>query len=254
MSSKNITLHLFIWRQKGPNEKGYFEKHTIDEVYPDMSFLEMLDMLNGRLAAIGKEPVQYDHDCREGICGACGIVINGEPHGPQVKSTTCELHMRKFKDGDTLYIEPWRAKTFPVLKDLAVDRTAYDEIIKSGGYVKINYGNAPEANALPVGQEIADHAMDNAACIGCGACVAACKNASAMLFVAAKVSQLSYLPQGQVERTKRVQEMLRTMDYLGFGNCTNEKYCEDACPKGIKISSIGRMNREYIKSLISSEV
>jgi succinate dehydrogenase / fumarate reductase iron-sulfur subunit len=253
MSNGNLTLHLQVWRQKDAKAKGGFQNYKIENVSPDMSFLEMLDMLNQTLARQGLEPVQYDHDCREGICGSCGVVINGEPHGPGEQTATCELHMRSFKDGDAIVIEPWRARAFPVRKDLAVDRSAFDKIIQAGGFININYGNAPEANSIPVGKIVADMAMDNAACIGCGACVAACKNASAMLFAAAKVTQLALLPQGQVEKEVRVQKMIKAMDDLGFGNCTNEGACERACPKGIPISSIAKMNREYMVSILSEK-
>lgn len=253
MSNNTLKLYLQVWRQKDSTSKGSFQNYEIENVSPDMSFLEMLDMLNQQLAHGGKQPIQYDHDCREGICGACGVVINGEPHGPAKQSTTCELHMRNFKDGDAIVIEPFRAKAFPVLKDLTVDRSAYDKIIQAGGFINVNYGNAPDANSIPVGKVIADMAMDNAACIGCGACVAACKNASAMLFAAAKVTQLALLPQGQVEKERRVQKMVETMDELGFGNCTNEGYCESVCPKKISINSIARMNREYMNSILSEK-
>ncbi len=253
MSKSNMTLYLQVWRQKNTDAKGHFQNYKVENVSPDMSFLEMLDMLNANLARKNLEPIQYDHDCREGICGSCGVVINGEPHGPGKQVTTCELHMRSFKDGDAIIIEPWRAKAFPVLKDLVVDRSAYDKIIQAGGFININYGNAPEANSIPVGEIIADMALENSSCIGCGACVAACKNASAMLFAAAKVTQLALLPQGRIEAKERVQKMLKAMDKLGFGNCTNEGLCEAACPKGISINSIARMNREYMISLCSDE-
>ncbi|MBL6990340.1 MAG: succinate dehydrogenase/fumarate reductase iron-sulfur subunit [Bacteriovoracaceae bacterium] len=246
-----MTLYLQVWRQKNSNEAGAFSNYEVANVSPDMSFLEMLDMLNEDLARQGLDPIQYDHDCREGICGACGVVINGEPHGPGKQTTTCELHMRNFKNGDAIVIEPWRVKAFAVLKDLAVDRSAYDKIIQAGGFIKVNYGNAPEANSLPVGKDVADLAMDMAACIGCGACAAACKNASAMLFAAAKISHLALLPQGQVERKKRAANMIKAMDELGFGNCTNQGLCEDACPKGININAIARLNREYLDSILT---
>jgi len=251
--SDGMTLYLQVWRQKDSKSKGAFQNYKVENVSGDMSFLEMLDMLNENLAREGKDPIQYDHDCREGICGACSCMINGEAHGPGKKTTTCEMHMRHFKDGDAIVIEPWRAKAFPVLKDLTVDRSAYDKIIQAGGFIEVNYGNAPEANSIMVGKEVADFAMDNASCIGCGACAAACPNASAMLFTAAKTTQLSLLPQGKVESRKRVQSMIKRMDELGFGNCTNERLCEAACPKGISINSIARMNREYMKTLLIND-
>ena len=240
-----MDLTLKIWKQKNAKAKGKFVVYPICGISPDSSFLEMLDILNEKLVAEGKDPVTFDHDCREGICGACGLYINGHPHGPDSAITTCQLHMRKFSDGDTIVIEPWRAKSFPVIKDLVVDRYAFDKIIQAGGFVSVNTGTVPEANAIPVKKVNADLAMDAAACIGCGACVAACKNASAMLFVAAKVSHLALLPQGRTEATERVKKMVAEMDRLGFGNCTNTGACEAECPKEIKMSNIARLNREY---------
>lgn len=250
----SMNLNLKIWRQKDDKDKGQIEDFRLDGVSPDMSFLEMLDMLNERLVREGKDPVAFDHDCREGICGMCSLMINGQAHGPEAETTTCQLHMRKFKNGDTIVIEPFRAKAFPVLKDLMIDRSAFDEIIAAGGFISVNTGNAQDANTLPISKENADLAMDAAACIGCGACVASCKNASAMLFVSAKVSQLNLLPQGQVEAESRVQNMVNKMDELGFGNCTNEAECEASCPKGINISNIARMNRQYLSSAVASKV
>ena len=243
-----MKIHLKVWRQKDGKAKGKIEKHTLDNVSEDMSFLEMLDMLNEKVITEGGDPVAFDHDCREGICGMCSLMINGNAHGPEARTTTCQLHMRKFKDGDTIVIEPWRAKAFPVLKDLMVDRSAFDEIIAEGGYVSVRTGSAVDANSIPIPKLNADLAMDAAACIGCGACVASCKNASAMLFTSAKVSQLALLPQGQPEAEKRALSMVNKMDELGFGNCTNEAECEASCPKAISIDNIARMNREYLKS------
>ncbi|MEM6632455.1 MAG: succinate dehydrogenase/fumarate reductase iron-sulfur subunit [Bacteroidota bacterium] len=248
-----MNLTLKIWRQKGPDSKGKMESYEMKEVSTDMSFLEMLDMLNEQLIQGGKEPVAFDHDCREGICGSCGMVINGQPHGPKRMTTTCQLHMRSFSEGDTIYIEPWRAKAFPIIKDLMVDRTAFDQIIESGGYISANTGNAQDANEIPIGKDIANESMSAAECIGCGACVASCKNASAMLFTAAKVSHLGLLPQGQPERMARAQAMVKTMDDAGFGNCTNTGACEINCPKGISISYIARMNADFVKSSVFSE-
>lgn len=252
MSEGNMNLNLKVWRQKDKNDPGKMVDYQLSGVSPDMSFLEMIDMLNEKLVDEGHDPVTFDHDCREGICGMCSMMINGMAHGPEARTTTCQLHMRKFKDGDTIVIEPWRAGALPVLKDLMVDRTAFDEIIKAGGYVSVNTGNAPDANSIPISKENADLAMDAAACIGCAACVASCKNASAMLFVSAKISQLSLLPQGEVEHEERVENMVRKMDELGFGNCTNEKECEASCPKGISISNIARMNRGIFSAAVSS--
>ena len=251
--TKKISLTLKIWRQTSPDDKGRLETYQTDEVTTDMSFLEMLDVLNERLTLEGKEPIAFDHDCREGICGMCGAVVNGRPHGPEKGTTLCQLHMRHFSDGDTIYIEPWRAKAFPIIKDLAVDRTGFDTIIQAGGYISVNTGGAPDANAIPVPQEAAEKAMDAAACIGCGACVAACPNAAAMLFTGAKVAHLALLPQGRPEAAKRSINMLRTMDKLGFGNCTNERECEAECPKEITIVNIARMNREFLKASLFSE-
>ena len=228
-----LTLH--IWRQKNAQTPGQMVSYTPDNISPDMSFLEMLDVVNRGLIIKGEEPIAFDHDCREGICGMCSLVINGQPHGPEKATTTCQLHMRKFNDGDTIYIEPFRAKAFPVVKDLVVDRSAFDRVIQQGGYVSVNTGGAPDANANPIGKTIADDAFDAAACIGCGACVATCKNASAMLFVSAKVGQLARLPQGQAERDSRAKQMVDQMDEEGFGNCTNQGECEAVCPKDIKI-------------------
>ncbi len=252
-NGKTMRLTLKIWRQKGPMDDGRIEDYELEEVSPDMSFLEMLDMLNEKLILKGEEPVAFDHDCREGICGSCGMVINGQAHGPKRMTTTCQLHMRSFNDGDTVYIEPWRAKAFPVIKDLMVDRTAFDHIIQAGGYISVNTGNAQDANEIPVGKDVANEAMNSAACIGCGACVASCKNASAMLFTSAKVSHLGILPHGQPERAERVQRMVKAMDEAGFGNCTNTGACEVACPKGISITNIARMNADYFRSNVFSE-
>jgi len=245
-----MDLTLKIWRQKGKNEKGRFVDYEISDVGVDMSFLEMLDVLNEKLVRGGEEPVQFDHDCREGICGACSLVINGCPHGPDRGTTTCQLHMRRFKDGDTIYIEPFRARAFPVVKDLVVDRSAFDRVIEAGGFISANTGNAQDANALPISKEDSDQAFDAAACIGCGACVATCKNASAMLFVSAKVSHLALLPQGQVEAPKRAVGMVSKMDELGFGNCSNTGDCEAVCPKEITLENIARLNREYLKGAL----
>lgn len=240
-----MDLKLKIWRQKDSQSRGKFVDYKLREVSPDSSFLEMLDVLNEQLVGKDEEPIVFDHDCREGICGTCGMYINGRPHGPDSLITVCQLHMRKFKNGDTIVIEPWRARAFPVIKDLMVDRSAFDKLIQEAGYVSVNAGSAPEANGIPVKKEKADLAMDAAACIGCGACVAACKNASAMLFVGAKVSHLTLLPQGKVEAKERVLKMVAKMDELGFGNCTNTGACEAECPKGITLSNIARLNREY---------
>jgi len=247
-----MNLTLKVWRQKGPEAKGRMETYPVSDVSPDMSFLEMLDVLNEEIIEKGDEPIAFDHDCREGICGSCSLFINGEPHGPMHRTTTCQLHMRSFKDGDTIHIEPWRAKAFPVIKDLVVDRSSFDRIIQAGGYISVNTsGNTLDANAIPVPKEDADKAFDAATCIGCGACVAACKNASAMLFVSAKVSQLSLLPQGEVEASNRVKNMVDQMDKEGFGNCTVTGACEVECPKGISLENIARMNREYLKANLS---
>ena len=246
-----MKLTLKIWRQKGGNEKGEFKTYTMDHVSPDMSFLEMLDVLNDSLVLKGEEPVHFDHDCREGICGMCSLYINGRPHGP-LQTTTCQLHMRSFTDGQTITIEPWRAAAFPVVRDLVVDRSAFDRIQRAGGYISVNTGAAPDANEILVPKKVADEAMDAATCIGCGACVAACKNASAMLFVSAKVSQYALLPQGQPERKERAERMVAQMDAEGFGACTNTGACEAECPKGIKITNIARMNREYFSSMFTN--
>ena len=243
-----LRLTLRIWRQKGPEEKGRMVPYQLSDISPDMSFLEMLDVLNERLTLEGDDPVAFDHDCREGICGACGMVINGRAHGPQRGTTACQLHMRHFKDGDTIDIEPWRARAFPVIKDLVVDRRALDRIIAAGGYITAPTGSAPEAHATPVPKPSADAAFESAACIGCGACVAACPNGSAMLFTAAKVSHLGVLPQGQPERYTRVLDMVAQHDAEGFGGCTNIGECAVACPKGIPLTSIGRLNRDYLKA------
>ena len=243
---KTINITLRIWRQKGPKEKGAFKEYSLQNISTDSSFLEMLDVLNEQLINEGEEPVVFDHDCREGICGMCSLYINGHPHGPDEDVTTCQLHMRKFNDGDVITVEPWRSAGFPVIRDLMVDRGAFDKIMQAGGYV--NTGGVPDANAIPIPKANADEAMDAASCIGCGACVAACKNGSAMLFVSAKVSQLALLPQGRVEAARRAKAMLSKMDELGFGNCTNTGACEAECPKNVSIANIARLNREFIKA------
>jgi succinate dehydrogenase / fumarate reductase iron-sulfur subunit len=248
-----MKLTLKIWRQKNRDAQGKLVDYIVDHVSPDMSFLEMLDVLNETLVNKGEEPVAFDHDCREGICGMCSLFINGRAHGPNYGVTTCQLHMRSFKDGDTIYIEPWRASAFPVIKDLVVDRSAFDRIIQAGGYVSVNTGGAQDANCLPVPKDNADKAFAAATCIGCGACVATCKNASAMLFVSAKVSQLALLPQGRVEAKQRVLNMVAQMDAEGFGNCTNTGACEVECPKGISLENIARMNREFLMASCTSE-
>lgn len=247
---KLINITLKVWRQKGPQVKGAFETHKLDGISTESSFLEMLDILNENLINEGKEPVVFDHDCREGICGMCSLYINGHPHGPDEDITTCQLHMRKFKDGETITIEPWRSAGFPVIRDLMVDRNAFDKIMQAGGYVSVNTGGIPDANAIPIPKKDADEAMDAASCIGCGACVAACKNGSAMLFVSAKVSQLALLPQGRVEAARRAKAMVAKMDELGFGNCTNTQACEMQCPKNVSIANIARLNREFLKAKI----
>lgn len=241
-----MNLTLKVWRQKNANDKGGFATYNVADISPDMSFLEMFDVLNERLISEGNEPIAFDHDCREGICGMCSMHINGRAHGPWQGTTTCQLHMRAFKDGDTITVEPWRASAFPVIRDLVVDRSAFDKIQAAGGFVSVNTGNAQDANALPIPKDDADASFAAAACIGCGACVAACKNSSAMLFVSAKVSQYALLPQGQVERTDRVLNMVKEMDAAGFGNCTNTGSCEAECPKEISLENIARMNREYL--------
>ncbi|MES2616525.1 MAG: succinate dehydrogenase/fumarate reductase iron-sulfur subunit [Bacteroidota bacterium] len=254
MSNENMKINLKVWRQKNTNTKGEFKTYNVDHVSPDMSFLEMFDVLNEDLITKGDEPIAFDHDCREGICGMCSMHINGQPHGPLQGVTTCQLHMRSFNDGDTIVVEPWRAKAFPVIKDLSTNRSAFDRIMAAGGYVSVNTGNAQDANSLPISKEDADEAFMSAACIGCGACVAACKNASAMLFVSAKVNQLSLLPQGQPEARKRVLAMVNQMDAEGFGSCTNTGACSAECPKGISLGNIAKMNREfYSASLIGKE-
>lgn len=249
-----MNLTLKIWRQKSAKTQGNMETYPVEGISPDMSFLEMLDVLNEKLVNDGKEPVAFDHDCREGICGMCSLVINGQAHGPEREITTCQLHMRSFKDGDTIHIEPWRAAAFPVVKDLVVDRSSFDRIMNAGGFVSVNTsGNTIDANAIPVPKADADKAFDAATCIGCGACVASCKNASAMLFTSAKVSQLALLPQGKVEAHERVLNMVAQMDAEGFGNCTNTGACEVECPKGISLENIARMNREYLSAAIASD-
>ena len=245
---KLINITLKVWRQRGPQVKGAFETYSLDGISVDSSFLEMLDILNETLINQGKEPVVFDHDCREGICGMCSLYVNGHPHGPDEDITTCQLHMRKFKDGETITIEPWRSAGFPVIRDLMVDRNAFDKIIQAGGYVSVNTGGIPDANAIPIPKVDADEAMDSASCIGCGACVAACKNGSAMLFLSAKVSQLALLPQGRVEGARRAKAMVAKMDELGFGNCTNTGACEVECPKNNSISNIDRLNREILSA------
>ena len=246
-----MRIHLRVWRQSGPDAQGKLEIYTAEDVSPDMSFLEMLDVVNEQIIKKDAEPIAFDSDCREGICGACGFVINGRPHGPDPGTTVCQLHMRRFTDGDTITIEPWRAAAFPVVKDLVVDRSAFDRIIQSGGYTSVNTGGAPDANAIPVSRLAAEAAMDAAQCIGCGACVAACKNASAALFTSAKVAHLGQLPQGRVEARSRVINMVERMDAEGFGSCSNEGECEAVCPKGISLINIGILNREYWKAVLS---
>jgi succinate dehydrogenase / fumarate reductase iron-sulfur subunit len=252
--TKTINLTLKVWRQNGPRDKGRFETYKADNISTDMSFLEMIDVVNEQLTLEGKDPIAFDHDCREGICGMCGAVVNGRPHGPQAATTLCQLHMRHFDDGDMIAIEPFRALAFKVVKDLVVDRSALDKIMQAGGYISVNAGGAPDANSLPVGQETAELAMDAAQCIGCGACVAACPNAAAMLFASAKVSQFALLPQGRPESARRAINMVRTMDGQGFGNCTNERECEAECPKEIKITNIARLNREFFKASFGSTI
>ena len=247
-----MRIHLTVWRQSGPKDAGRFITYTAEDVSPDMSFLEMLDVVNEQLIKNRSEAIAFDSDCREGICGTCGFMVSGIPHGPEPGTTVCQLHMRKFKDGDSLTLEPWRAEAFPVIKDLVVDRSAFDTIIQAGGYTSVNTGGAQDANAILIGKDIADAAMDSAACIGCGACVAACKNASAALFTSAKITHLSLLPQGQVERTTRVVNMVQAMDDAGFGSCSNEGECEAVCPKGISLKNIATMNREFWKAMFQS--
>jgi succinate dehydrogenase / fumarate reductase, iron-sulfur subunit len=246
-----MKISVKVWRQKDSKTKGAFKTYKLDHVSADMSFLEMLDVLNHDLILKGEDPVAFDHDCREGICGMCSLYINGRPHGP-LQTTTCQLHMRSFKDGQSITIEPWRAKAFPVIKDLIVDRSAFDRIQQAGGYVSVNTGGVPDANEIPIPKKVADEAFDAATCIACGACVAACKNSSASLFVSAKISQLALLPQGQTERKERAERMVTQMDAEGFGSCTNTYACEAECPKGIKVSNIARMNREYLSAMLSS--
>jgi succinate dehydrogenase / fumarate reductase iron-sulfur subunit len=247
-----MKLQLKIWRQAGPGAKGRLVNYAVDHVSPDMSFLEMLDVVNEELTKKGDDAIAFDSDCREGICGMCSLVVNGVPHGPDRGTTVCQLHMRRFKDGDTVTIEPWRAKAFPVVKDLVVDRSAFDRLIAAGGFVSVNCGGAPDGNAIPISKDTSELAMDSAVCIGCGACVAACKNASAHLFIGAKISHLAALPQGQVERTIRVVTMIAQADAEGFGSCSNEGECEAVCPKEIPISNIARMTREYTRAVLLS--
>ena len=253
IKSGNMNLTLKVWRQKNAKESGRFETYDAKNVSPDMSFLEMLDVVNEDLIKAGKEPVAFDHDCREGICGMCSMYINGRAHGPNKGVTTCQLHMRSFSNGDTIVIEPWRAAAFPVIRDLVVDRSAFDRIQQAGGFVSVNTGSAPDANSIPVPKANADEAFNAAACIGCGACVAACKNSSAMLFLSAKVSQYALLPQGRIEAKQRVANMLKVHDEAGFGACTNTEACEAECPKGISVSNIGRLNREWAGAAFSGE-
>lgn len=253
MEHYNMNLTLKVWKQKNSKKSGSFETYQVKDISSEMSFLEMFDVLNEQLITAGKDPIAFDHDCREGICGMCSMYIDGRAHGPWTKNTVCQLHMRAFKDGDTIVVEPWRAAAFPVIKDLMVDRGAFDRIIQAGGFISVNTGNAVDANSLPIDKKNADMAFDAASCIGCGACVAACKNSSAMLFVSAKVSQLALLPQGEPERQSRVLNMVAQMDKEGFGNCTNTYACEAECPKGISVTNIARMNREYLKAGLTAE-
>lgn len=247
-----MDLKLKIWRQKDAKSKGRFEMYEVKDISPDSSFLEMLDILNNELIHEGEEPVAFDHDCREGICGMCSLYINGVAHGPDTEITTCQLHMRKFKDGDTITIEPWRSAAFPVIKDLTVNRQAFDQILQAGGFISVNTGGVPDANSIPIPRDIAEDSMDAAACIGCGACVATCKNGSAMLFVSARVSSLARLPQGKIEGMRRAKAMVEKMDELGFGSCTNTSACEAECPKAISIAHIARLNREYLYAKLKS--
>lgn len=253
MEHYNMNLTLKVWRQNNAQDSGRFETYQVKDISSEMSFLEMFDVLNEQLINEGKEPITFDHDCREGICGACSMHIDGQPHGPWHETTTCQLHMRAYKDGDTIVVEPWRAKAFPVIKDLMVDRRAFDRIIQSGGYISVDTGNAQDANALPINKDKADESFAAAACIGCGACVAACKNSSAMLFLSAKVSHLALLPQGDVERNIRVLNMVDQHDKEGFGSCTNTQACEAECPKGISVQNIRRLNSEYMRAVFSGE-
>lgn len=248
-----MNLTLKVWKQKNSQDTGHFETYQVKNISDEMSFLEMFDVLNEELIAEGKEPITFDHDCREGICGACSMYIDGKPHGPWLANTTCQLHMRAYKDGDTITVEPWRANAFPVIKDLMVDRTAFDRIIQAGGYISVNTGNAQDANNLPIEKQLADDSFAAAACIGCGACVAACKNSSAMLFLSAKVSHLALLPQGEPERKIRVTNMIAQMDKEGFGACTNTGACEAVCPKEISLTNIARLNKEYLLAGLTSE-
>ena len=248
-----MTLHLRIWRQTGPTAPGRLVDYTVAGIASDMSFLEMLDVLNEQLIKRGEDPIAFDSDCREGICGTCGLFVNGRPHGPDPLTTVCQLHMRRFRDGDTITVEPWRARAFPVLKDLVVDRSAFDRIIEAGGYTSVNVGGAPDANATLIGKPAAEAAFDSAQCIACGACVAVCKNASAALFTSAKITHLALLPQGQVERESRVIAMVDRMDAEGFGSCSNEGECEAVCPKGISLRNIATMNREYVRALLKNK-
>lgn len=248
-----MNLTLKVWRQKNPSDKGGFKTYKLNDINSHMSFLEMMDVLNEQLLSQGEEPVHFDHDCREGICGSCSMYINGRPHGPERFTATCQLHMRHFKDGDEITVEPWRARAFPVIKDLIVDRSAFDRIIQAGGYVSVNTGGVPDANEIPIPKKVADEAFSSAECISCGACVAACKNASAALFVSAKISQLALLPQGKVERKIRAEKMVAQMDIEGFGACSNTGACTVECPKGIKQDNIARMNREYLNAKFTSD-
>ena len=247
-----MRIHLRVWRQAGPQAAGSFQLYTAENISANMSFLEMLDVVNDQLITKGAEPIAFDSDCREGICGTCGFLVDGRPHGPDPCSTVCQLHMRRFKDGDTITLEPWRAKAFPIVRDLVVDRSAFDRIIQAGGYTSVNTGGAPDANAIPIAKPVAEAAFDSAQCIGCGACVAACKNASAHLFMSAKISHLALMPQGQQERYRRVVAMIEQADADGFGSCSNEGECEAVCPKEIPISNIARMTREYVKAMLTS--
>jgi succinate dehydrogenase / fumarate reductase iron-sulfur subunit len=253
MSAKTIQITVKVWRQSGPEVDGALETYSLTDISTDMSFLEMLDVLNDQLTMKGIAPVAFDHDCREGICGMCGAVVDGVAHGPERETTLCQLHMRHFENGQTICIEPFRARAFPVIKDLIVDRSAFDRIIQAGGYISVNAGSARDGNGLPVAQHLAEQSMDAAACIGCGACVAACPNAAAMLFVSAKISQFALLPQGQAERKRRARAMVTTMDNEGFGNCGNERECENVCPKGISIRNIARLNREYLRATLAAD-
>jgi len=247
-----MKVHLKVWRQAGPAAPGRLVDYTADNVSPDMSFLEMLDSVNEKIIAKGEEPIAFDSDCREGICGTCGVMVDGRPHGPDPCTTVCQLHMRRYKDGDTIVVEPWQARAFPLIKDLVVDRAAFDTIIQAGGYTSVNTGGAPDANAILIPKTAADDAMDSAQCIGCGACVAACKNASAALFTSAKITHLSLLPQGRAEASERVVAMVDAMDTAGFGGCSNEGECEAVCPKGISLKNIATMNREYRKAMFAN--